>query len=54
MLLDIPTSKDTHANPFPDSPLRYIAIGVAAMVRKASNTAALGGIDELVMIINNG
>ena len=53
MLLDIPTGEDTHANPFSDSPLRYIAVGVATVVRKPTNTAALGGIDELGVMVND-
>lgn len=47
VLLHLAASKDTHANMVSDSPFGNIAVGCAAVIQKATNTSALGGIDIL-------
>lgn len=47
MLLNITFSKNAHSNMLVDGPSCDIAVGVATVVSKSTNSSALGGIDEL-------
>jgi len=43
----VPLSKDPHANVLPHTPFRDVAIWFATMIRKTTDAAALGCVNEL-------